>query len=88
MDPGFYPTDPPGAEATKGGCHIRLLDNLGPQIFHFCRLPDFFWESFAFKTSLFTKTTVSKYFIFGFTKTTASKYFIFGFTLNSQKVLI
>ena len=36
MDPGFYPTDPPGAEATKGGCHIRLLDNLGlAQIFFF-----------------------------------------------------
>ena len=31
--PGFYPTDPPGAEATKGGCHIRLLDNLAPHRF-------------------------------------------------------
>ena len=57
--------------------------------FSFLQVARFFWETFAFKTSLFTKTTVSMYFIFGFTKTTVSMYFIFGFTKTTvSKYLI
>ena len=54
MDPGFYPRrDPPGAEATKGGCHIRLLDNLGQaQIFPFTSFSYFSRRDFFLQANL------------------------------------